>query len=158
MPDLSPPPTTVVSNNMAIAVWIFMAVWLGMLGCFTYVFARDGSPPEVGAFGPPLLGFFWLCGLGATGWALSPPLIRVSVSRAGVVARERWLWRTRERRYRAADLAPPDVVAGTDSEGDPYFKCLLTLPGGDVLTVAEAHARPPVEAVQQRLAAALAAA
>ena len=48
------PPATVVSNNKAIALWIFMAVWLGMLGCFTYIFARDGSPAEVGAFGLPL--------------------------------------------------------------------------------------------------------
>ena len=59
---------------------------------------------------------------------------------------------------RAADLAPPQVVAGTDSDGDPYFKCLLALPGGELLTVAEAHARQSVEDVQRRLAAALAAA
>ncbi len=153
-----PPPATVVSNNKAIALWIFMAVWLGMLGCFTYLFVRDGSPPEVGVFGWPLLAFFWLGGLGATGWAFSHPLVRVSVSRRAVVARERWPWRARERRYRAADLAAPDVVAGTDSDGDPYFTCVLRLPGGESLTVAEAHARPEVEEVQQRLAAALAAA
>jgi FtsH-binding integral membrane protein len=45
---------------MAIALWIFMAVWLAMLGALRHLFARDGSPPEVGVFGPPLLGLFWL--------------------------------------------------------------------------------------------------
>ena len=64
---------------------------------------------------------------------------------------ECWLWRARERRYRVSDVAVPEIAAGTDSEGDPYFKCLLTLPDGDALTVAEAHARPAVEAVRQRL-------
>jgi hypothetical protein len=139
-------------------LWIFMAAWLAMLGCFTYIFARDGSPPEVGVFGLPLLGLFWLGGIGVAAWAFSQPLIRVSVSPQGVVARERWLWRARERRYEAAALAAPAIVAGTDSDGDPYFKCVLTLPGGEALTVAEAHARPTVEAVQRRLEAALAAA
>src|SRR6185312_1248564 len=158
MPDRSPPPATVVSNNMAIALWIFMGVWLAMLGCFTYLFARDGSPPEVGVFGLPLLGFFWLGGLGGGAWAFSHPLIRVSVSPQGVVARERWLWRVRDRRFDAAALAAPAIVVGTDSDDDPYFRCVLTLPGGEALTVAEAHARPTVEIVQQRLAAALAAA
>lgn len=159
MPDRSQqPPATVVSNNMAIALWIFMAVWLAMLGCFTYVFVRDGSPPEVGAFGVPLLAFFWLGGFGAGAWAFRQPLIRVSVSTAGVVTRERWPWRARERRFEAAALAAPAVVAEKDSDGDPYFKCLLTLPGGEILTVAEAHSRPAVEDVQRRLAAALAAA
>jgi hypothetical protein len=158
MPDRSSPPPTVVSNNMAIALWIFMAVWLAMLCCFTYLFARDGSPPEVGVFGLPLLGLFWLAGIGVGAWAFSHPLIRVGVSPQGVVVRERWLWRARERRYAVAALAAPATVVGTDSDGDPYFKCVLTLPGGEALTVAESHARPPVEAVQRRLETALAAA
>jgi hypothetical protein len=157
MPDRSPPPA-VVSNNMAIALRIFMGVSLAMLGCFTCIFARDGSPPEGGAFGLPLLGLFWLGGIGAGAWAFSHPLIRVSVSPQGVVARERWPWRMRERRYDAAALAAPAIVAGTDSDGDPYFRCVLTLPGGEALTVAEAHARQSVEAVERRLATALAAA
>jgi len=72
--------------------------------------------------------------------------------------RERWLWRARERRYAVAALAAPAIVVGMDGDGDPYFKCVLTLPGGEALTVAESHARPPMEAVQQRLEAALAAA
>jgi hypothetical protein len=129
-----------------------------MLGCFTYLFARDGSPPEVGVFGLPLLGLFWLAGIGVGAWAFSHPLIRVGVSPQGVVVRERWLWRARERRYAVAALAAPAIVVGMDGDGDPYFKCVLTLPGGEALTVAESHAWPPVEAVQQRLEAALAAA
>jgi hypothetical protein len=108
-------------------------------------------------FGAPLMAFFWLCGLGATGWALSHPLIRVTVSARGVVARERWLWRTRERHYRAGQVAVPEIVARTDSEGDPYFICLMALPDGEPLAVAEAHMRPAVETVRQRLLSALGA-
>jgi hypothetical protein len=156
MPDRPPPrQPTVFRNNTAIFLWGFMAVWLSMLGCFTYIFLRDGGIPQVGMFGPPLIAFFWLCGLGAGGWALSHPLIRVTISPRGIVVRELWLWRVRERRYHLGQVAVPDIVAGTDSEGDPYFKCMLMLPDGDPLPVAEAHVRPKVEAVRQRLLSAL---
>jgi hypothetical protein len=158
MPDRSPlRQPVVIRNNTAIFLWGFMAVWMAMLGCFTYIFLRDGGIPQVGMFGAPLMAFFWLCGLGATGWALSHPLIRVTVSARGVVARERWLWRTRERHYRAGRVAVPEIVARTDSEGDPYFICLLALPDGEPLAVAEAHMRPAVETVRQRLLSALGA-
>ena len=158
MPDRPPRQSVVVRNNTAIFPWAFMAVWMAMLGCFTYIFLRDGGIPQVGMFGAPLLAFFWLCGFGATGWALSHPLIRVTVSPRGVVVRKQWLWRARERNYRVSQVAVPEIVAGTDSEGDPYFKCLLMLPDGDPLPVAEAHGRPAVEAVRQRLLSALGAA
>jgi len=154
MPQIAPPLT--ISNNKVIVAWIFMAVWLSFLGCFTYLFVTAGAPPEAGVSGWAILAMFWVFGLGATRWVLAQPRIRVTVTRRELVARQSWLWRARERRYRVGDLAAPDVVAGKDSDGDPYFKCELTLPGGDVLTVAEAHARAEVEAVQQRLAAALA--
>jgi hypothetical protein len=134
-----------------------MAVWVGMLACFTYIFARDGSPPEAGAFGLPLLALFWLAALGVAGWALAQPLIRVTVQGRHAVVRERWLWGVRERRYRATALAAPDLEVGEDSDGDPYFKCLLLLPGGAVLTIAEAHDRAFVEDAQQRLETALGA-
>jgi len=158
MPDRPPRQPVVVRNNTAVFLWGFMAVWMAMLGCFTYIFVRDGGIPQVGMFGPPLIAFFWLCGLGATGWAFSHPLIRVTISPREVVVRERWPWRVRERRYRLGQVAVPDIVAGTDSEGDPYFKCMLALPDGDPLPVAEAHGRPQVEAVRLRLLSALGAA
>jgi len=144
-----------VRNNNAGGMWLFMAVWVGMLGCFTYIFARDGSPPEVGVFGLPLLALFWLAALGLAGWALAQPLIRVTVEGRHAVVRERWLWGVREQRYRAAVLAAPELEVGEDSDGDPYFKCRLRLPDGGVLTIAETHDRAFVEDVQQRLAAAL---
>jgi hypothetical protein len=147
--------STVFRNNQAVAVWVFMVVWLSILGCFTYVFARDGGFPDVGMFGPPLLGLFWLYGIGFAAWAFMRPCIAVSVAPGGVVAREIWPWRVRESRHAAADLSVPDVVAGTDSDGDPYFKCLLRLADDRVLVVAEGHARENVEAARRRLQAAL---
>ena len=158
MADRAEPPPAVFRNNQAVAVWVFMLLWLAGLGCFTYVFVRDRGGPEVGVFSAPLLGLFWLCGVGIAAWAFRQPRIAVSVAAGGVLAREIWLWRVREGRYAAADVFVPEVAAGTDSDGDPYFKCLLRLPDDRVLTVAGGHQRPQVEAARQRLLAALDAA
>ena len=155
MADRAAPPPAVFRNNQAIAVWVFMVIWLGVLGCFTYIFARDGGFPDVSMFGPPLLGLFWLYGIGFAAWAFVRPRIAVSVTAGRVLAREIWPWRVREGRHAAADVFVPDVVAGTDSDGDPYFKCVLRLPDDRVLTVAEGHERTRVEATRRRLLAAL---
>ena len=158
MADRAEPPPVVFRNNQAVAVWVFMVIWLSVLGCFTYIFARDGGFPDVNMFGPPLLGLFWLYGIGFAAWAFMRPRIAVSVAAGGVLAREIWPWRVWEGRYAAADVFVPDVLAGTDSDGDPYFKCLLRLPDDRVLTVAEGHERTRVEATRRRLLAALEAA
>src|SRR5262249_56892771 len=93
MADRAEPPPVVFRNNQAVAVWVFMVIWLGVLGCFTYIFARDGGFPDVSMFGPLLLGLFWLYGIGFAAWAFMRPRIAVSVAAGGVLAREIWPWR-----------------------------------------------------------------
>jgi hypothetical protein len=92
----------IIRNNAAIAVWVFMAVWMGMLCLFTYIFMRDGGIPDFGLLGPVFFGVFWLGGLGATAWALSQPRIRVTIAGQRVVTRESWLWRARTALRRGA--------------------------------------------------------
>lgn len=145
----------VFSNNKAVILWVFMALWLAMLASFTFLFWCDGGDPELGGFGVVILAVFWLAGLGALSWAFGHPRIRVTVAGGEVVARESWLWGHSERRFATAEVAAPEIVQSIDSDGDPYFSCQLTLPGGGTLSVAESHLRPQVEAVQQRLLSAL---
>src|SRR5688572_26316110 len=61
-------------NDTAAVVWIMVAVWIAMLACFSYVAWRDGGIPQVGRWAWPLLGLFWLCGVGAAAWAAGMPL------------------------------------------------------------------------------------
>src|SRR5688572_19830076 len=89
----------VVRNNAAIAVWVFMAVWMGMLCLFTYIFMRDGGVPDFGLPGPVFLGGFWVVGVGAPGWAAAPPRNPGTIAGRPGVTWESWLWHARERRY-----------------------------------------------------------
>lgn len=153
----SPPPHTlrVFHNNAAAAVWIFVAIWLAMLACFTYIAWRDGGIPQVGRWAWPLLGLFWLCGTGAASWAAGLPLIRLELGADGVRVRERYPLRVDEKRYLARDLRRPRVEAKRDSEGDERFDAVLDLPGDRRVVVIESADRESAERRCEQLFASL---
>ena len=158
MPDTTPalPLVPVIRNRMPAAAWAFMAVWLGMVAVFTYLFARDGG---MGQFGhhveAGILALFWIAGIGAAGHFANIPII--SVDRLGdrVVVTERRLFRRVTRDADIAALGGVRVEEGTDDEGDTYYRAVLTLPDGYCVTVAERHDRATVEAAAQRVRQAL---
>jgi len=151
----SPSPGPVVfRNNAAVFLWGFMGAWMLMLALFTCLYVRDGDNGE--KMLPLVLMAFWLFGWAACHWAFGHARVRVEIGHGRVLAREVYAWSTRENRYAASDVFVPDVVEEKDSDGDPYFKCLLRLPDGRSLTVAESHSRPRMEARRAELLAALA--
>jgi hypothetical protein len=145
----------VFRNHAAAAIWIFVAIWIAMLACFTYLAWRDGGIPQVGQWAWPLLGLFWLCGSGAVVWASSLPLLRVELSAEGVRVRERYPLRVDEKRYASRDLRGPRVEATRDSDGDAYFNAVLDLPGGRRVVVAESADRARIEQRCEELLASL---
>jgi len=151
------PSPTVFRNYKAVAAWIFMAVWMAGLGCFTYLAIRDGGMPGWGPHGTSvLLGLFWLFGIGGCAYCFGMPCIRLRVTTAIVEAREGRPWHTETHRCAPADVTVLAVVETKDDEGDPYFRCDIELPGGKRVAVTESHARAEVEATRARLLKALA--
>lgn len=143
-------------NDRAVILWAFMVFWLAMLGVMTYVVVRDGGIPQTGRWTWPILALFWLGGIGAARWAAGFARVRVTLTADGVIIRERHPFSAMEKRYRSRDLAAPRVDVTADSDGDPYYTCVLELPGGRVVTVAEGSHRPDVEAVLDNLQKSLA--
>jgi hypothetical protein len=94
---------------------------------------------------------FWLFGVGAGAFFLAIPRTTVHRGGKGVVVRERWLGGSREEQV--ASLRPEHVtVAGqTNTDGDLYFVCRLTMPSGRVVTVKEDHRRQVVEEARAML-------
>ena len=142
-------------NDKAVFLWGFMLVWLAMLAIMTYVAARDGVP-QTGRWTWPILALFWLTGIAAARWAATFARVRVTLVAAGVIVCERFPFSTIEKRYRSRDLTAPRVEETKDSDGDPYYTCVLELPGGHAVTVAEGSHRPDVEAVFDHLKVSLA--
>jgi hypothetical protein len=148
-------PPRIFRNNAAAAVWIFVAIWLAMLACFTYIAWRDGGIPQVGRWAWPLLGGFWLCGMGAAIWAAGLPLIRLELGADGVRVRERYPLRIDEKRYLTRDLRRPRIEAMRDSEGDERFNTVLDLPGDRRVVLVEAADRASAEQGCEQLFASL---
>ncbi len=150
------PDMFVVRNNMPVAGWTFMAIWTAMLVAFTWMFVREGgfnqfeAPVEIA-----IMVLFWLFGIVGCFYFFEIPRVEVTVANGEVTVAERWLWRRRIERFAAESIAQPVLSQEKDSEGDPYYVCRLGTPTGRTVTVAEHHHRPTVEAVRDRLRAAL---
>lgn len=122
-------PRRVFRNDTALGLWLFVAAWLAMLACFSYLAWRDGGIPQTGRWIWPLLGGFWLAGAGSAAWAARFPLLRLELGADGLHLRERYPLHRQEARYRVRDLAAPRVENARDDDGDARYDCVLDLPG-----------------------------
>ena len=139
-------------NRMAWAVWIFAAIWMTFLVAMTWVVVRDGPPDGHSVATTAAIGaLFWAGGIGLSMWVCTFRALRVEVQDSGAVD---VVWRSpvrvERRRLEARDVAPAVVVAGRDSDGDPYYYCRVTLADGATLDLAEGHARRPIEETAAR--------
>lgn len=141
-------PPLVIRNDAALFQWGFTAAWLLGLALITYVAFRDvlAGGPVTFRYMPLILAAFWAGGIGFACLAFRRKRIRLEIGggrvrlvRRGPVAASTW------------EGPPSDVLAvrleeDTDSDGDPYFRCVLTIPGPETLIVAEGGRRAEVEA------------
>jgi hypothetical protein len=143
----------VFKNNAAVLMWLFMAVWMGMLVYFTNLAVLAPGFP---AFVVALLALFWVMGLGFTALALWAPLVRVEISQDGVFVRQRApLWR-RDRRFEPKDLSISSIVGDTDNEGGGvHYTCSLLLPGKESIVLVQGNARLKVTEKRAQLISAL---
>jgi len=148
----------IFTNRIAAFLWGFALVWVIVLVIFTGLLVRDGPPEGWSreAFWA-LMAIFWLGGFGIARYALSKPCYFVSVDPSGMV---QFAWqyphRRETKRFPSARLATPNVVDGTDDEGNPYFYARLDLPDGSTTCLTEGHDRSACEIACDRFTKAIA--
>jgi len=122
-------------HQTAIAEWIFMSLWLGMIAVFTYLFIRDGGFHQ---FDPPIevgiILLFWMAGLAGTSYALTKPLTYIWVRDGYVEVSEIWPFRRAFNRFPVSDISPPIIKKTSDSDGDT-FTCQFHVPGGRTIVL-----------------------
>lgn len=143
-------------NNMAIAGWVFMAIWTGVLCLFTYIFMRDGGFRQYDpAVEWAILALFWLFGLGGCSSFFGMPRFRMTIVNGQVTVNERWLLRRSTETFSLKVMAEPVVIRDKDSEGDPYFRCRVITPAGRSIIVSESNDEEKVRAVCKTLTEAI---
>jgi hypothetical protein len=152
-----------IRNNIALFGWAFTAIFLLFCGIMNYVILRDGAshiqinPPENMNEYPPwvvssIMAVFWLAGIGFAAYQWRKPCVHTEVRTDGMVVVTRHYPFRRERRMIPTSMIQAAVVRETtDSEGDPYFECLLTLRDDTTFIIAEGHAREHCESACSRL-------
>jgi hypothetical protein len=142
-----------IRNNIALFGWGMSTVFLVFCGLFTYLVFLDGAgniqinPPGNTNVYPPwfvqlILGTFWLTGIGVAFYLLRKPCVHVAAQPDGtVIITRRYPFSKNRRTIPTSMLHAAKVQESTDSEGDPYFECLLTLTDGSIVTIAEGSVR-----------------
>ncbi len=150
-------PIVEVRNRTPAFGWGFMAFFLGMVGAFTWIMGTDGPHPSQPALlQHGALGLFWIVGVIVAAHLGSIPCTRLRVLPGGaVVLSSRWPMRRQEERFARDAIAAVEVRRDRDSDGDPYFRTVLTLRDGRTETVREGHDEAEQQALAARLTAAL---
>lgn len=158
-PATAPPPY-VVRNNAALVPWGFLAVWMSLLAIMTWMTIRDVLNEGLAATGwtPFVIAAFWLFGLMFSIQVARMKRVRATFAAGRVEIVRRGLFDAARWEGPVRSVADAMVEQGTDSDGDPYFRCLMTIPGLDRVTIAEGHDRSAIEAVRDRVNAIRAAA
>jgi hypothetical protein len=146
------------SNNMAVVGWVFMSIWLAGLCMITWLYVRDGGfhqfDPliEVG-----IMLMFWLFGLGGASHLFGMPRVHITVESRMATIRETLPWSVREDIFSTRALKALPLKFERDSDGDPYYSCLIETPGGRKVLVGGSPDAAVAQALRDRLEAALAA-
>lgn len=141
---------------MAVVGWIFMSVWLCGISLISWVFVRDGGFHQM----HPLLEvgimlMFWMFGLAGGGYLFSQTRVRLTVENGAVTLREALPWKRSEERFPVSTIEVPPVLRERDSEGDPYFRCVIVTPAGRRVSMGESHDEETMDRLRERVVAAL---
>ncbi|EGF89172.1 hypothetical protein ABI_45190 [Asticcacaulis biprosthecium C19] len=143
-----------IRNLMPLAGWIFMSIWMSFLCLMTWVFLRDGG---FGQFSQPvetgIVLLFWVFGAAGSTHAFKPPLVHATITHDDITVHQRWPWKTETERFRPHDVEPPAIHTAKDSDGDNFFRLVLTTPKGHDVTLSESHDRTQIETLLGRVMA-----
>jgi hypothetical protein len=153
----TPAPTVEIHNRIAIAGWVFMLAWLGLLALFTWLMVRDGPHPSQPAWlQQGVLAVFWLAGIPVAGHLFSVPVTRLSVDASGTAALvRRTLFGREVETWPPGTIAAIEVRAGRDDEGDPYWRTVLRGADGRERLIREGRLPEDQQALATRLRNAL---
>jgi hypothetical protein len=157
-----------IRNNIALFGWVFTTIFLLFCGIMSYIIFRDGAsniqinPPDNKNEYPPwvvlsIMAAFWLVGIGFAAYQWRKPCVHTEVRADGMVVVTMYYPFRRDRRLIPASMFhATEVRETTDSEGDPYFECLLTLIDDTSFIIVEGHSREYCDTVCARFHTAIA--
>lgn len=149
-------PPVEIRNRLAIAGWVFMALWLGILGLLSWVLHRDGPHPGQPAdLQYAVFGLFWLVGIPGTAYAWAQPCTRFAVDAGGgVTIARRSLFAREVETFPPGSIAAVAVREARNDEGDLIARTFVIAADGRE-RLADEGPVPAQQALAARLRAAL---
>lgn len=139
--------SVVFRNGRAAFLWGFAVAFLLFLVAMSWVFVRDGPPPEHSrGLVAAAIAVLWVGGLGLAAYAGSRHCLSVKVQAdQSVRIVYRYPFRKEEGNLCASDVGIAMVRESRDDDGYPYFYARVDLRDGSRLDLAEGHDRDSCE-------------
>ena len=143
----------VIRSDIAVAGWVFMAVWSFGVAMMTWGYFAWGG---FGQFDPMveagIVMLFWVFTLGGAAEMLSKPRTRLTIDRAGAVLVRVWPARRREDRIPRSALAGVEIATERDEDGHTY-RLDLTLASGEEVVIRRSRLREEIEDLHREIRA-----
>lgn len=137
VPSKTPPgEIRLAAYRVAIAAWIFMAIWLAFLVIFTWLFIRDGGFGQFpAAVERCIVVLFWVFGAAGSAYAFGMPVVTLALDGETFVLREYVLRGRRESRFAVTSESRPVMRKTRDAEGDDVYLVEVKTPDGRRIAV-----------------------
>ena len=131
------------TNRIALFFWVFALVFLAMTGLMTWLVLRDGIPAgNAPLFTYAVMAAFWLAGIALAALVAKRPCVTTGVAPDGsITVVRRYPLRSETKRYPRTMIVDSGVHESTDSDGDAYFRAVVTTRDGSEICLAEGGVR-----------------
>lgn len=132
-----------------------MALWALAVLVATLMLLRGDAP--VHGYQWLILALSGLVGIVGCAYACSRPIVSMQLEGTTAQVVERRPFSARITRCSLNEIRVPAISENdVDSDGDPYFRCFLSLPGSHEVEVAGSHRRCEITAIRTRILVAIA--
>lgn len=125
-----------------------MAIWLGFLGVFTWLFIKDNGFHQ---FTPPIelsiMGLFWVFGFAGASYCFSFSMTKFVLENTSITLTEIKPWSYKVNHLRKPDLQNLDIYTERDNEGDYIFILKMTILDGRQFTIFQDKEKAATEKV-----------
>lgn len=143
-------------NGFPLFLWGIVGFFLGGCVLMTYCGLTGRVPGgETTWKFWAVVALFWTIGLiaGFVSFKIPITVLKITPLRADYI--QYWQWGRRIASFNHTDIADFRLIKTTDSDGDPYFKAIMTTRSGHEYVIKEGHTQEAIESIIARCRSAL---
>lgn len=126
--------------------WIFMIVWMSLLGLAIHNVMKDGLPGQMDSqIEVAIFGLFIFFGIFATMTVFYEPLVFLKVKVGNITIKQVWLFQTRTYKGGLSDCPEITFVIDKDSDGDVHYQAIIKMENQEEICFLQSYNKDKAE-------------